>query len=1095
MNHVYQPTFATKLTFYINQLNLIRMKRNLLTLCLLAIAFVGYGQGLTTSSMNGRITDSAGQPLPGATIVAIHTPTGSQYGNISDADGYYRIPNMGVGGPYTVTISFVGYQDFKQSGIQLTLGQTYKLSKSLSESATELDEIVVTADDIFDGNRTGAETNLNTAAITAAPTVGRSLGDFARFEPTARISEGNDGFEISIAGMNNRLNAIYIDGAVNNDVFGLAGSGTNGGQTGVSPYPIDAIAQFNISVAPFDIRQSGFAGGSINAVTRSGTNDFTGSAYMFFRNQNMTGLTPAEDFEGVDREKLADYSAQTIGARIGGPIVKDKVFFFLNAETQKDETPQPFALANYTGDAGQTEVNQLINKINSYGYEPGEYLNNTAFLNSTKIIGKLDFNLGSIHKLTVRHSFVSSENLEARRSGTTSLQFQNGSEYFISKTNSSAIELKSNFNNMSNHLIIGRTAVRDDRDPQGNAFPSVTINDGNGRIVFGAEPFSTANLLNQDITTITNNFEIYKGKHTFLIGANLEFNKTKNLFIPFNYGSYEYSNLNDFMTDQSANVYLRGYSLVDNVVGNESAAGIEFKSQLLGLYLQDDINLSDRFKLTIGLRADMQLFEDTPENNNFNTVTIPLIEAAGYDLKGAKTGEFIKPQVMIAPRVSFNYDVKGDKTTQLRGGVGIFTSRVPLVWPGGAYNNNGLNQGFEFRGSWFTSTPFRPDVTNQYPGNIDPNNPPPSGNIDLFASEFKIPQVIKTNLAIDQKLPGGIIATFDAIYTKFINNIYYENVNLAPSYGNLDQPTDQRPLFNRRDLVDGDYGRITLASNTSKGYAYNFSLLLRKSFTSGFNSSISYSYGDSYSIYDGTSSQNSSQWRYNQTVSDRNVVNDVRRSQFSAGSRILGTIGYRKEYANHLATQISLVYEGRSGNPYSFLVGNGDRMINADSRTPELAYIPTSNADINMPAADYALLDAFISQDKYLSTVRGQYVDRYQNRTPWENIFDLKFLQDFYITTASGKRNTLQVSVDILNVGNLLNKNWGKQYRRGDSRFNYSLYRFEGFEQDVNGDDTREPIYSFSEFEENKPYYNNLDDAGLRSSRWQMQIGVRYIFN
>jgi carboxypeptidase family protein len=1072
------------------------MKRNLLTLCLLAIGFVGYGQGVTTASMNGRITDSTGQPLPGATIVAVHAPTGSQYGNISDADGYYRIPNMNVGGPYTITISFVGYEDYKKSGIHLSLGQKYKLSQTMSESMSELAEIVITADEIFDGNRTGAETNLNTEAILAVPTVGRSLGDFARFEPTARISEGNDGFEISIAGMNNRLNAIYIDGAVNNDVFGLAGSGTNGGQTGVSPYPIDAIAQFNISVAPFDIRQSGFAGGSINAVTRSGTNEFSGSAYYFFRNQNMTGLTPAEDFDGVDREKLADYSANTYGVRVGGPIVKDKVFFFFNAEIQKDETPQPFDVNNYTGDATAADISALTTKIGSYGYDPGTYLNNTAFLNSNKFIGKLDFNLGKNHKLTVRHSYVESENLEARRSSTSSLQFANGSEYFISKTNSTAIELKSNFDKMSNHLVIGRTAVRDDRDPQGDAFPSVTIIDGNGRIVFGAEPFSTANLLNQDITTITNNFEIYKGKHTFLIGANLEFNKTLNLFIPFNYGSYEFNNVNDFVTDQPSWVYQRGYSKLAATVGNESPSGVEFTSQLLGLYLQDEYNVNDKLKVTLGLRVDMQLFQDTPENVDFNTNTIPAIEAAGYDLKGAKTGEFIKPQAMFAPRISFNYDLKGDQTTQLRGGLGIFTSRVPLVWPGGAYNNNGINQGFEFQGGWFmTPEVFNPDVNNQAPDASPYPNTSPSGNIDLFASEFKIPQVFKTNLAIDQKLPGGIIASFDAIYTKFINNIYYENVNLNPSYANLDQPTDQRPLFDRGDEVDGNYGRISLASNTSKGYAYNFSLLLRKNFDSGVNTSLSYSYGDSYSIYDGTSSQNSSQWRYNQTVSDRNVITDARRSQFAAGNRVLGTIGYRKEYANHLATQVSLVYEGRSGNPYSFLIGDGDDMVNADSRTPELAYIPKNAGDINMPAADYAALDAFISQDKYLSSIRGQYVDRYQNRTPWENIFDLKFLQDFYITTGEGKKNALQVSLDILNIGNLLNKAWGKQYRRGDSRFNYALYRFEGFVQDGGGNDTAEPTYSFTAFEEDKPYYNNLDDSGLRSSRWQMQVGIRYIFN
>jgi len=1073
------------------------MKKNLLLILLMACGYLGWAQGITTSAMNGKVTDENGAPLPGATVLVVHQPTGSQYGNVTDANGFFRIANMNVGGPYKLTVTFVGYEDFVQDGIYLSLGQIFKVNAQMSQTATELQEVTVTAGGIFDGNRTGAETSVSLDQINASPTVGRAIGDFVRFTPQARIEEGNDGFEISVAGMNNRLNTIYIDGAVNNDVFGLAGSGTNGGQTGVSPYPIDAIDQFNISVAPFDIRQSGFAGAAINAVTRSGTNDVTGSAYYYFRNQNMAGKTPAEDFTGVTRKKLDKFTAKTYGLRVGGPIVKDKIFFFVNAEIQRDETPQPFDVNNYNGDSNNSDIGSLVSNLQStYGYNPGSFDNNTAFLNSDKFIGKLDFNLNQHQKLSVKHSYVKADNLEARRSSPSSIQFITGSEAFLSKTNSSSIELKSNFENMSNSLIIGATIVRDDRDPSGPEFPSVTIDDGSGRIVFGAEPFSTANLLDQDIFTFTDNFELYRGKHTLLFGTNLEFYKTKNLFIPFNFGSYEYNNLNDFMTGAPSWVFQRGYSVVDNQVGDKSAAGITFKSQLLGLYAQDTYAVNDKLNITLGLRFDLQLFQDTPKNPVFNTETIPLIEAEGYDLKGARTGSFINPQVMVAPRIGFNYDVKGDKTMQLRGGVGIFTSRIPLVWPGGAYNNNGLNQGFKFQGGWFTTPEvLNPDVNTQAPGNVDVNNPPVSGNIDLFAKDFKVPQVLKADLALDQKLPGGIIATFDVLYTKFINNIYYQNVNLKKSYGNLDSGGDNRPLFDRGDKVDGRFGRISLASNTSKGYAYNLSTTFRKSFPFGLNSTLTYSYGDSYSVYDGTSSQNSSQWRYNQTVSDRNKITKARRSSFAPGHRVLATIGYRKEYANHLASQISLVYEGRTGDPYSFIIGNGDRMVNADSRTPELAYIPKNASDINMPAADYALLDQFINQDSYLSSHRGEYVDRNQHRTDFQNILDLKFAQDIFITTANGKRNALQLTLDIFNVLNLLNKDWGQIYQREDTRFNYALYRFEGFEQDVNGNDTTRPMYSFTPFTDNKPYYNRLDDSGLRSSRWQMQIGIRYTFN
>ena len=321
------------------------MSKNLLGICLILIfvatSGIVYGQGVTTSAMSGRITDEAGEGLPGATIVAVHTPTGSQYGNVTDVQGFFRIPNMRVGGPYKVTISFVGYKTWENPSIFLTLGQTYGVNVQLSEEATQLSEVLISADrnDVFDGNRTGQETVIDQNTIESLPTVSRSIGDYVRYNPLANIQEDEDGFEISIAGQNNRFNTIYIDGAVNNDVFGLAGSGTNGGQTGVQPVSIDAIEQFQVSVAPFDVRQSGFAGGAINAVTRSGTNELEGSAYYFWRNESLAGKTPTDN-EEVDRVKLDEFTAKTYGFRLGGPIVKDKVFFFVNAELQRDDRPQ-----------------------------------------------------------------------------------------------------------------------------------------------------------------------------------------------------------------------------------------------------------------------------------------------------------------------------------------------------------------------------------------------------------------------------------------------------------------------------------------------------------------------------------------------------------------------------------------------------------------------------------------------------------------------------------------------------------------------------------------------------------------------------------
>lgn len=1090
------------------------MKRSLLITIVFSISAMSilFAQGVTTATLSGRVIDASGSGIPGANVVAVHQPSGSQYGNVSDPSGYFRLPNMRVGGPYTVTISFIGYENFQQEGIYLTLGQSLQLNPSLVESSTQLNEVVVTSSGIFDGNRTGQETIVDERTINDLPTISRSIGDYARFNPLANIQQNADGFTISIAGQNNRYNAIYIDGAVNNDVFGLAGSGTNGGQTGVQPISIDAIEQFQISVAPFDVRQSGFAGGSINAVTRSGTNDVQGSAYYFWRNQNLAGKTPTDD-PTIEKKKLNEFSAQTYGFRLGGPIVKDKVFFFLNGEQQKDKTPQPFVASTYTGNATLAQINQVADLLKTkYGYDPGTFTDNEAFLNSDKILVKVDWNLSPNHKLSVRHSYLKAENLEARRSSPTFIGFQNGSEYFISTTNSSAIELNSTIgNSMSNKFTFGSTIVRDDRDPFGNPFPTIRIDDVGGGLELGAERFSTANLLNQDIITVNNDLELYKGKHTLLFGANFEYYNVGNLFIRENYGSYRFFNTNNGPTgverflnnlDASGNPISsrieRSWSQVDNVTGDDSKAIAAFKQIMLGFYVQDQIQVNDKLKLTGGIRVDLPVFlDDQPVNAQFNSTTIPLIEAQGYNLKGAKTGSFIKTQALLSPRVGFNYDINGDKTTQLRGGVGLFTSRIPLVWPGGAYNNYGFNIG----GGFNNNESFNPDVNAQWPGAINLNSPNPSGQIDLFAEDFKIPRVLKVNLAIDKKLPLGLIGTLEGLYTKNINNVLYQNLNLLPSAKNLTGGPDNRPLYTN-GRIDPTYTGVYLASNTNKGYAYNLVASLSRPFTNGVTANIAYSYGDSFSVFDGTSSQNNSQWAGYFNVKGRNIEGDAERSQFSQGGRILGQVSYRKEYLNSMASQLSLIFNGQAGQPFSYVVGASNSAFVNDGgfSSNELVFVPANQSQINLvdvtisgntytAAQQWQALDSYISEEKSLDDRRGQYAQRNGGRTPFEAILDLRFLQDFYVKTPGGKRNTIQLSVDVFNLTNLINPDWGKRRVLG---FNtYSLVNLSGFESDGTT-----PRYTVAKnlLEGKDPWDNSLIDSGFRSARWQMQLGVRYIF-
>ncbi|WP_420575785.1 TonB-dependent receptor [Ekhidna sp.] len=1071
------------------------MKKILLTVTLAVSTLLLFGQGSTTSAMNGRITDQSGEPLIGATVLAVYTPTGAEYGNVTDVDGYYRIPNMKVGGPYTITISYVGFETKTQENIYLDLGQSYKLSTTLSESAEALSEVVVTASSgLIDGNRTGAETKVSTREINSLPNASRGIQDFTRLTPQASITSGGG---LSIAGSNNRYNSIFIDGASSNDVFGLAGNGQNGGQIGNYPLvSMDALDQISVAVAPYDVTLSGFAGGGISAVTRSGTNEYEGSIYYFVRNQDLAGKTPKfiSDPADIERERLAEFSAKTYGFRAGGPIIKDKLFFFINGEIQREETPQPFDFASYTGSATQADVDNLISTLNGLGYNPGSYENVVQELQAERFLIKLDYNLSREHKISLRHSYNKGENFSPSGSFTTGIRFANSGVFFPNTTNATTLEVASNFENKSNKLIIGFTSVVDDRDPLGSPFPYIDISEGNVEV--GSEQFSTANLLEQKILTFTDNFSLYKGRHTITIGTHNEYYDMNNVFIRQNFGSYRYDNIADFIADVNggtdlATQYDRSYSLIDNTTGDNTEAAAAFKALQIGLYVQDEFQVTEKLKLTGGLRIDIPMFLDDPvEDTYFNNTTIGLIEAAGYDLKGARAGQAPDAQVLFSPRVGFNYDVKGDQSTQLRGGIGVFTSRIPYVWPGAMYNNNGLTVGGTRQ---FSGIDFRADPFNQYTvGDFGGTDAIPQGQMDLFASDFKYPQVLRTSIAVDQKLPWwGLIGTVEAIYTKNINAIFYENLNVAPATETLEGTPDNRPVFNNPD-IDNTYTAIYLGSNTSEGYSYNLSASITKPFDNGLTANVAYSFGRAEAIFEGTSSQNSSQWRGVYSLNGRNNAT-LGRSDFDVASRVLASVSYKKEYLNNFATTISLFYNGQSGSPFSYTYN--EDVTGEDSRERALIYVPESQseivfADAGTANAQWAALDAYISNDDYLSERRGQYAEKNMARLPFSSILDFRLLQDFYIEMSNGKRNTIQLSFDIFNVGNLINPDWGRRYFTPDGDgTSVQLLSFEGYQTGTNI-----PTYSFDTSVQDKEDLLGKDDTGLISSRWQMQFGVRYIF-
>ena len=1076
--------------------------KNFFTLLFVAFSFIGlYGQGSTTSSVRGQIVDDQNQELIGANIIATHTPSGTTYGTVTDLGGYYYISNMRVGGPYTITVSYTGFAEQVSTDVYLRLGETFKKNYVLQEAAIDLTGVTVKATRTNAGENAGASTQISAEQIENMPTLNRDLNDFTRLTPQAR---GAFGGGLSIAGINNRYNAIYIDGAVNNDVFGLSSQGTNGGQTGISPVSIDVIDQLQVVISPYDVSQGGFAGGGINAVTKSGTNEFSGTAYYFLQNENLVGATNRTQVkrDGLSRAvKLDDFKQQTYGASLGGPIIKDKLFFFTNVEIQDDGTPAPFEIENYDGDASVEQLDQLSNFLRSqYGYDPGGYGNKIDKLEGFKFFGKLNYNINENHKLVLRHQYTKAENTDVNGSNFRNINFANNGVFFPSTTNSSALELNSVFGKISNNLIVGYTTVRDDRDPIGGDFPAVRIDDGGGTIWFGSEAFSSANQLDTDVLSITDNLKIYKGAHTLTIGTHNEFSKFYNLFIPRNFGAYRYGSLDDFLQNAGATEYDRTYSLVDDITGDGSAAAAEFDAMQLGFYVQDEWQVNNNFTLTAGLRLDIPVLTSDPQiDPSFNSTTLPLLEAAGYDLGGTVGGEAPSGQLMWSPRVGFNYDLS--EATTIRGGLGVFTSRVPFVWPGAMYNNNGVSLGNVNENDLQEPISFISDVNNQYE---NPNFSVPSGQIDLFTKDFKFPQLFRTSLAADHNFGNGLRGTVEGIFSKTLNNVIYKNINDDPTvnfnWTNGANNTDDRPVFTRSSL-DPTYSAIYLGENTSEGYTYSITGSLTKNFTSGLYASLAYTFGEAESLIEGTSSQNSSQWRGGFHVDGRNDP-AYGPSDFGIGHRIVGSLNYAIDYDEEKKARLlfSVFYNGQSGDPYSYVYRNGVNGTRADninnqrgstSRNRSLIYVPASQSDILLldivdsdgnvtlsAAEQWAALDKFIAEDDHLSERRGDYAEKNGARSPFSHQIDVRVTQEFTV----GK-NKLQLTVDVFNFANVLNAKWGVQYI---NPFDYQVINFEGYAADGTT-----PQFTFTE----EDLGNDRFAINNRFSRYSARLGIRYIFN
>lgn len=1053
-------------------------------LFLFCLTFTLNGQ-VTTSGISGKVT-AEGELLIGATVQAVHEPSGTTYGTVTNADGRYSLQGMRTGGPYTVEVSYVGFQKAVYKSITLQLGETYLLDVKLTESLS-LDEVVVTASKaaLFNSQKTGAAQNFNQSQIQATPSVSRSIFDVTKMNPLGV----NTASGMSFAGSSNKYNSFQIDGITNNDVFGLSSSGTNGGQAGANPISLEAIEEIQVVIAPYDVRQGGFTGGGINAITKSGTNTFHGSAYWYYNNENFYGKTPGKDAK--ERKKLGDQSSATYGFTLGGPIVKDKLFFFANYERVKETYPSSNNIGSTESNLDVKEVDQIVNKISQLtgGYNAGGYGPQDIDTYSNKILTRLDWNINEQNKFTVRYSFLDGRKMVFSNSVSSAKLNDNG--YFMNnKTHSLVSELNTQFTpSWSNEFRFGWTYVRDYRDPIGQPLPNITINNliNNGdptkksSLELGTERNSAANALDQDIFTLEDNLIWNKGNHTITLGTHNEFFHMKNLYITNIYGSYVYNSLDDFLTVGTANEVLPNsyeYSYSnEKITGTDRWAPV-FGAAQLGFYAQDEWKVTNRFSMTYGLRLDIPLLFDKPRANEvFNSSTVATS-------MGLATDQMPTTKVLWSPRVGFRWSLNEDRTTLLRGGAGIFTGRVPFVWISNSFGNAGVEMVRTAYSSSLGNYPsdfkFNIDPNKQYK---DPNAKVPTSEVDVMAKNFRFPSVFRANLAVEQMLPFGIRGTLEGLYSKTLNNILYENINYQWKGETLNNGGDDRPVYEKQD---NHFTQVMLLKNTSKGYTFNITTKLEKSFDFGLNAMIAYTYGQAKSLNDGNSSQAYSGWKYNATYyGDMNP--ELTWSMFDVRNRVIGSVSYRKEYAKHFATTVSLFYNGQTGGRYSLLDYTD---LNKDGYRNDLMYVPTdaelekmvftdihSNNNTVTAAEQKDALIKWIEGNGELRKSQGTHIKRNQMTLPFEHHFDFHFAQDFFVDIA-GQRNTIQLNFDIINVGNLLNKKWGMYYQTN------SGYDLTPLTTKIG---TNGATYQFYDPVE---MYTNTNIT----SRWHAQVGLKYIF-
>ena len=1096
------------------------LRKTLQLLVIMLIPIFAMAQ-VTTSSLSGKVIMENGEPLSGASIKVVHTPSGTVYNTISRENGLFDLQGLRIGGPYVMDITYVGMVPQKVEDITLRLGETYTLTVDMQDASSSNNTDVVVTAQVRKGSslKTGAGTIITTKQLGELPSISRSITDFTRLTPQAN---GN-GF----AGRDGRYNNLQVDGANLNNNFGLSSDLTPGGG---SPISLDALDEVSVNIAPYDVRQSGFTGAGINVVTKSGTNDFHGTAYGFYRNQDFYGYK-------VDGKELAKTPNKntTYGASLGGPIIKNKLFFFANFEKEKASMPGITNVADGSTVAGNPSSTSLSDLKtvhdfvqSKYGYDVGSYDNFPNFESqNTKILGKLDWNINNANKLTAKFTSFSGYDVAPlngssvpqngtvivdgqpkgvtrmpnNRFGPASMAFSNSNYQTNHKVQTGSLELNSRINNQwSNQFLATYTHVSDIREPLGGTvFPFVDIFDGKGQnfISLGTDPFTNNNEVVNNILNFTDNITYYAGNHTFTGGVSFEHQKVGNMFMAGSQGHYVFNSLEDFLQEKQPAYYGYTYSLVP---GEPNVFSAELMMNQLGIYLQDEYKINPNFKLTYGLRADIPIYGKQPIDN-------PSIDALSFPDKDGKmtnynSGSWPKNTPLFSPRVGFNWDVQGDKSLIVRGGTGIFSGRIPFVFLTNMPSNSGvyqnaiaLNNKADLDAAGIDK--FYPDIdhwasSTAFPKDANTTKAPQS--FVVIDKNFKFPQVWRTNLGADKRFGNGWTATLDFIFTKDLNAVVMRNPNLKAPKDNL-AGEDARPYYpNGTNNTEASYytgiGTPIVLENTSKGYSFSATGQISKQ-VGGFFGSLAYTYSMAKDVSPNPGSRATSAW---QSIQNVNGPNDqvLDNSQYAIPHRVVANFSYtfNHGFSKRFPTTLSLFYQGSAQGMSSYvingsIVGDGNsELMYVYKKGSDVPFVATANYTVDQQAEAY---DKFIAGNKYLSKHKGQYVNRYAAANPWFNELDFKLTQTlFSIESASGKTlHQLQFSADIFNLPNLISSKWANWgYRRGMTITNPLI--FKGVVND-------RPTYNLATYNNDllkDSYAPNISS----SSTWSLQLGLRYTF-